>query len=169
MKVLMLTPYLPFPPSSGGQIRSYNLLKYLSKKHEITLFCYIRSREEEKFIPLLKKYCTKIRVFKRRPAWHPLNILLAGLSPYPFLVCIYLSRAFRKAVSVELKENRYELIHAETFYVMTNIPSTRIPTLLVEQTIEYLVYKHFVDNLKNIFLRALLGIDVAKLKFWEKS
>lgn len=169
MKVLMLTPYLPFPPSSGGQIRSYNLLKHLSKKHEITLFCYIRNSEEEKFIPELKKYCKKIRVFKRRPAWHPLNIMLAGFTPYPFLVSIYLSSEARKAVSAELKGNHYDLIHAETFYVMTNISKTSIPTLLVEQTIEYLVYKHFVDNLKNSVLRALLGIDVAKLKYWERA
>ena len=169
MKILMLTPYLPFPPSSGGQIRSYNLIKQLSKKHDITLFCYIRSSAEEKFVPELKKYCKKVRVFTRRPAWHPLNIMLAGLSPYPFLVCIYLSGAFRKAVDEELKSNKYDLIHAETFYVMTNIPKTQIPTLLVEQTIEYLVYKHYVERIENISLRRLLSFDVGKLKFWETA
>lgn len=167
MKILMLTPYLPFPPSSGGQIRSYNLIKQLSKKHEITLFCYIRSRREEEFVPELEKYCKKVRVFVRRKAWHPLNILLAGFTQYPFLVCIYLSRVFHKAVSAELSQNHYDLIHAETFYVMTNIPKTNIPTLLVEQTIEYLVYKHYVEGIKNFFMRWFLSIDVAKLRFWE--
>jgi len=169
MKILMLTPYLPFPPSSGGQIRSYNLIKQLSKKHEITLFCYIRSSKEEKFVPELKKYCKKLIVFKRRPAWNPLNIILAGITPYPFLVCIYLSFAFRKAVSAELKNNKYDLIHAETFYVMTNIPKTNIPTLLVEQTIEYLVYKHYVEGLKRPLLKWALSFDVNKLRFWETS
>lgn len=168
MKILMLTPYLPFPPSSGGQIRSYNLIKQLSKKHDITLFCYIRNREEEKFIPELKKYCKKIRVFGRRRAWSPINVILAGLTQYPFLVCIYLSQDFKNAVSAELTGSNYDLIHAETFYVMTNIPKTRTPTLLVEQTIEHLVYKHYVENLKNPLLRWLLSIDVAKLRYWEK-
>lgn len=169
MKILMLTPYLPFPPSSGGQIRSYNLIKQLSKKHEITLFCYIRNNKEEKYIPELKKYCKKIRVFQRRKAWNPLNVLLAGLTQYPFLICIYLSPAFRKAVSEEISGDKYDLIHAETFYVMTNIPKTNIPTLLVEQTIEYLVYKHYVQGLKNPLMRWLLSIDVAKLRFWETN
>ena len=169
MKILMLTPYLPFPPSSGGQIRSYNLLKQLSKKHEITLFCYIRRNEERKFIPEFQKYCKKIRVFERRQAWNPLNLILAGASPYPFLVCIYLSPRFRKAVAEELAEGSYDLIHSETFYVMTNIPKTKIPILLVEQTIEYLVYKHYVQSLGNPILRWLLSIDVGKLRFWETS
>lgn len=165
----MLTPYLPFPPSSGGQIRSYNLLKQLSKKNEVTLFCYIRRDSERKYIPELQKYCKRIQVFKRRQAWNPLNVILAGITAYPFLVCIYLSRQFRRAVAEELSRGEYDLIHAETFYVMTNIPETKIPILLVEQTIEYLVYKHYVENLKNPLLRWLLSIDVAKLRFWETS
>jgi glycosyltransferase involved in cell wall biosynthesis len=169
MKILMLTPYLPFPPSSGGQIRSYNLIKQLSRKHEVSLFCYIRRSEEEKYIPEVKKYCKKVMVFKRRPAWNPLNILLAGLTQYPFLICIYLSNIFRKAVETELKNNKYDLIHAETFYVMTNIPETKTPILLVEQTIEYLVYKHYVEGIKNRFLKWILSIDVSKLKFWETN
>ena len=37
MKILMVTPYVPYPPSSGGQIRTFNLLKHLSEKNEITL------------------------------------------------------------------------------------------------------------------------------------
>jgi len=168
MKILMLTPYLPYPPSSGGQVRSYNLIKQLYKKHDITLFCYIRDDKERKFIPELKKYCKKVTVFKRRQAWAPLNVLLAGISLYPFLVAIYLSKSFRASVDEELKKEQYDLIHAETFYVMTNIPKTALPTILVEQTIEYLVYQHFV---KNMFLplKFLLGVDVAKLKFWERS
>jgi glycosyltransferase involved in cell wall biosynthesis len=50
---------------------------------------------------------------------------------------------------------------------MPHLPKTNIPTLLVEQTIEYLVYKHVVENQAPFFLRPFLAIDVAKLKFWE--
>lgn len=165
----MLTPYLPFPPSSGGQIRSYNLIKQLYKKHDITLFCYIRDDKERRFVPILSKYCKKVVVFKRRKAWNPINIFLAGITPYPFLVAIYLSRTFGSTITKELKRAHYDLIHAETFYVMTNIPKTSMPIILVEQTIEYLVYQHFVRSIKIPFLRFLLGIDVAKLKFWERN
>jgi len=50
---------------------------------------------------------------------------------------------------------------------MPHIPKTLIPILLVEQTIEYLVYSHFADEFKIPFLRPLLQIDVAKMKHWE--
>lgn len=166
----MLTPYLPFPDSSGGQIRSYNLIKDLSKKHDITLFSLIKDDSEKQFISELEKYCKEVKVFKRsKSPWTLRNILLTGFGPYPFLVIRNLSPKEKAAVSEEILKNKYDLIHAETFYVMPHIPKTNIPILLVEQTIEYLVYKHYVESLKNIFIRILYSIDVAKLRFWETS
>lgn len=170
MKILMLTPYLPFPDSSGGQIRSYNLIKDLSRKHDITLFSLIKDDEEKRFVSELEKYCKKVSVFKRsKSPWTIRNILLTGFGPYPFLVIRNLSPKEKGAVKEEIQKNKYDLIHAETFYVMPHIPETKIPILLVEQTIEYLVYQHFVKGIKNFFVRWLLSIDVAKLRFWETS
>jgi len=167
MKILMLTPYLPYPLHSGGQIRSYHLIKNLSKKNEITLFSFIRSREEEQYIPELKKFCKTVKIFYRRPAWSPVNILLSGITYYPFLVCIYLSQSFNRAITQAIKQENFDLIHTETFYVMPNIPKTNIPIILVEQTIEHMVYKHFTDEFKWKLLLPLLMIDVKKIKYWE--
>ena len=164
----MLTPYLPFPPSSGGQIRSFNLIQHLSKDHEITLYSLIKSDDERRFVPKLEKYCKRVHVFKRsKSPWTLRNILLTGFGPYPFLVIRNLSPKEKTALKNDISKNKYDLIHAETFYVMPHIPKTNIPILLVEQTIEYLVYKHYVESVKNLPFRLLLSVDVAKLKFWE--
>ena len=56
MKILMLTPYLPYPLLSGGQIRSYNLLKNLAKKHQITLVALIKHDDEKKYIANIAQY-----------------------------------------------------------------------------------------------------------------
>jgi len=169
MKILMLTPYLPYPLYSGGQIRSYNLLKNLAKKHQVTLFSFIRSNQEKQYIKELTKYCHKVKVFKRRQAWDLRNIAIAALTPYPFLVSIYLSRSLRSHIAKELASADYDLIHAETFYVMPNLPrGAKLPTLLVEQTIEYLVYQRFVETFKFLPLKPLLYFDVLKIKLWEK-
>ncbi len=126
MKVLMLTPYLPYPLVSGGQIRTYNLLKNLAKNHEITLFALIKDESERAHLAELKKYCAKIRLFKRTKNPFVLrNILLAGFSPYPFVVTRNLPIGMRAAVKAELHKKKYDLIHAETFYMMPNIPPTQ--------------------------------------------
>jgi len=166
----MITPYLPYPLVSGGQIRTYNLLKNLAPKHQITLASFIRDDSERKYLNKLQPYCQKVIIFKRRKAWSPLNILLAGITPFPFLVSIYFDISVRQQIQLELKSENYDLIHAETFYVMPNIPKTQIPIFLVEQVIEYLVYQRFVEGLPiwAFFLRPFLFLDVVKIKWWER-
>ncbi len=168
MKILMLTPYLPYPPSSGGQVRSYNLIKNLSSNNEITLFSLIKNESERKYVHELQKYCKKVKVFNR-PAkpWTLKNILRTGLSRFPFLVIRNLSEEERRAVKEELSLEKYDLIHAETFYVMPHIPETTVPVLLVDQTIEFQVYLHYVKNHRLLFVKPLLYIDVFKIKYWE--
>ena len=168
MKILMLTPYLPYPPSSGGQVRSYNLIKNLAKDHQITLFSLIKDNNELKYIKELEKFCRKVKVFKRPgEPWTLRNILRTGFGLYPFLVIRNLVPKEKEAVEKELNQNDYDLIHAETFYVMPHIPKTKVPILLVEQTIEYQVYQHYVQSKSFWLLKQLLNIDVAKIRFWE--
>ena len=168
MKILMLTPYLPYPLLSGGQIRTYNLLKKLSHKHQITLFALIKSEEEKQYVKELEKYCHKVRVFKRSEKPFTLkNIFKTIFSSFPFLVIRNQAEGSLEAVRREIAQQDYDLIHAETFYMMPHIPACKIPIILVEQTIEYLGYESYAKKAP-FFLRPLLNIDVRKIHHWEK-
>ncbi|MEK7112081.1 MAG: glycosyltransferase family 4 protein [Patescibacteria group bacterium] len=165
----MLVPYLPNTATSGGQTRWYNIIKYLSKKHDITLFSLVKDVSEEKFIPELKKYCKKVMVFERpKKPWTLRNVLLSVFGPFPLLVIRNLSLEERRAVSEELANEKYDLIHAETFYVMPHLVRTDVPTILVEQTIWHDVYKHHVETKVPLLLRPFYMYDVFKVKYWER-
>ena len=168
MKILMLTPYLPYPLLSGGQIRTYNLLKQLADKHEITLFALIKDSQEKKYIKDIEPFCKKIKVFKRSSkAFTIKNILKTAFSSFPFLVIRnYVPEAVR-VVKQELSSQQYDLIHSETFYMMPHIPQTKTPILLVEQTIEYLGYESYAEKVF-LPLRILLNYDVHKIRKWER-
>ena len=168
MKILMITPYVPFPPSSGGQIRTLNLLKYLSQKNEITLVCLYKFETEKKYFNQLKPYCKKI-FFCRRPEnpWTFKTIFGSVFSLNPFLVVRNFSLEAKEVLEELFHRENFDVIHVETFYVMPFLPKTKIPILLVEQTIEYKVYQHFVKSLPQYF-QPLFFIDILKLKFWER-
>lgn len=171
MNILMLTPYLPYPLVSGGQIRTYNLLKQLHKKHKITLFSYIRKDEERTYIEQLAPYCESIRVFKRAPVWTIKNIFGSQFSFNPLLMTLYRSKTLEDAIVREIATKKYNLIHAETFYMMPNIPQSNLPTILVVQTIEHLGYKEFTRGLSGIkkIIQPFLYWDVRKIKHWEEK
>ncbi len=164
----MLTPYLPYPPASGGQIRTLYLLKYLAQNHSITLVALYKDDKEKKFAKHLKSYCQEIHLCKRpKKPWHINNIFKSVFTNLPFLIVRNYSKEAVIKVKQLLASAEFDIIHAETFYIMPHIPETKVPVLLVEQTIEYKVYQHFIKTLPWI-LRWPLTIDILKLQNWEK-
>jgi glycosyltransferase involved in cell wall biosynthesis len=165
-QILMITPYIPRLSQSGGQNSSFYSIKYLSPDNDITLICL---SPDEEGLDDVKKYCSKVVVVKRGKTWDPKKVLMAGFSPYPFLVVKHINKNFRKAIQYELDNNSFDLIHCDCFYPMPNIPKTKVPIVLVDLTVEYNVYKHYVETVtgwKKI-LKPFLWIDVLKLKYWE--
>lgn len=170
----MLTPYVPYPPASGGQIRTLNLLKYLSKNNEITLVSLYKNERDKQYIPALQSYCKHIYLCKRpEKPWQLRTIWKAITSSDPFLIVRNYSEEAKKTVDRLLKQEDFDVIHAETFYIMPHIETSSIPIFLVEQTIEYKVYQHFVNSLP-FFIRPLFMLDIKKLKkaeqyYWKKA
>jgi polysaccharide biosynthesis protein PslH len=173
MKILMISSFLPFPLYSGGHIRLYNLIRQLSKKHEITLVCEKRPNQTERDVIEMGKICNSVLTVERKLQWSIKNIVKTGFSKNCFLVTGHNSSEMKKIIKDELEKNKYDLIHVETFYVMQNLPKTSLPIVLIEHNVEYLVYKRYVEN-ASALLRPLLSIDILKLKsqeinFWKQA
>lgn len=47
MKVLWVVPHVPYPPTDGGRVRSYYLLREVARRHRVRLDCGGRSMEAE--------------------------------------------------------------------------------------------------------------------------
>ncbi len=168
MKILLISSFLPFPLHSGGQVRLYNLIKELSKRHKITLICEIRPHQTKKDIAEVATFCEAVHVVPRRKQWSLKNIARSGYSLYPFLLNGHTLLEMKQKIVEVLRDTRFDLIHIETFYVFQNLPKTYLPTVLVEHNIEYEVYQRFA-NTAPIVVRPLLMADIWKIKYWEKK
>ncbi len=168
MKILLVSSFLPYPLFSGGHIRLYNLIKYLSKRHEITLICEKRTTQSEKDIEKLKEFCKTVITVKRKKQWSTTNILMSGFSMNPFLIVGHTLPEMKQKITEQMQKEKFDLVHVETSYVFQNIPTTNLPIILVEHNIEYLVYKRFADH-AFFLIRPFLYIDVQKLKNIEKK
>ncbi len=59
-KILIISPYFPYPPRDGGKVRLYNLIKHLSKENEIYLLAYIEPEASMESVSLAKKFCKDV-------------------------------------------------------------------------------------------------------------
>ena len=60
MRILMLTPYLPFPPHAGGRIRMLELLRFLKPRHEVTVVSFIFDEDEMQWVKALSVECNRV-------------------------------------------------------------------------------------------------------------
>ncbi len=168
MKVLFVSALLPYPLYSGGQIRTYQLLARAAKKHEITLFSFIREKEEINYRRELS-FCRRVEVVYRGGAWQPQYVASAVLGKYPLLLATYHHQEMRQSLAKELARESYDVIHLEPFYVWPSLPPTNLPVVAAEHNIEYQVYEDYVRRFPVAPLRPLLYWDVIKLRFWEQK
>jgi glycosyltransferase involved in cell wall biosynthesis len=167
MNILFISAVLPYPLTSGGQIRMYQLLKRLSKKHSITLLSFIRGEKEKAYLKELS-FLKRVETIHRGKALQ-LKYLIGALGNYSWLLSTYNNTEMRNLIRDHLATNEYDLIHIEPFYVYPSLPKTSVPIVTCEHNVEYAVYEQFVRKLSFAFFRPLLFLDVVKTRIWEES
>lgn len=78
-KILYLSHRIPYPPNKGDKIRSFNEIKYLSKRYDVDLITLADDPGDLKYKKDLKKYCRHVEVF-------PLNTIKAKIKGFLSLV-----------------------------------------------------------------------------------
>ncbi len=168
MKVLYISAVYPWPLTSGGQVRMYNLLKRLSTHHEITLLPFIRDSSEVAYdthLPFLKKVIPVMR----GKAFQPKYLIPGILGASSMLSTTYDNAKMRQLIESELANGEYDLVHIEPFYVIPSLPKTMaVPLVVGEHNIEYDVYQQFAVR-QPPYLRPLLIRDSTRIRKEEES
>lgn len=164
----MLTPYLPYPPVSGGRSRTYNLVKHLREDYAITLVCFGRPEETALDYAPLASLCELV-VVDRDPSpgtWQA--AILSLTTPKPITMRLYSNAAMRAAVKTVLDERGTSVVHVESFYMMQNLPEDlTIPVLLSEPAVEYLVWGKYAWIAEPWFTRPGIALEAFKMRLVE--
>lgn len=174
MKIIFITYDLPYPLSSGGKIRAFQMLKALSARYEITLFSYVRTDPDPGQIAELRKYCSEIRLYKRQKVWSLGHFLRAGFSVLPGTIALYVCPKLKQDLLTELKTGNYAAVHFESYYSSLYLPEVNaqgVKTILGTENIEFELYRKFVVSLPLLALplKAFLYFDLGKMRRFEEN
>ncbi|MBY6037227.1 glycosyltransferase [Fictibacillus nanhaiensis] len=167
MKILYITPRLPFPPTKGDQLRSYNQLKGLKRLgHDIHLISF----SNNKTIPYeLELLCKNISVVPLNKLEAIKNFLLSLYKRMPLQVSLYLSKEFEQTIHKAIQMNKYDIVHNQLVRTLPYYSVIKdIPNVM-----------DFVDSislnlnrriaLKKSFLNMLFKYEASKIYEMEKQ
>ncbi len=68
MRILFLSSWYPYPPDNGSRIRVFNLIKQLSRKHDIALLSFSRDgKVTEERLEAMQEYCFRVQTVPLAP------------------------------------------------------------------------------------------------------
>ena len=109
MKILYISPKIPYPLYDGGKLRAFNQIKHLSKTFEIKSLSFIDSTIELEKINELKKYCS-IETIKWSKYRALLNCFFGMFLKQPLRVSLFKNKKFRKKAFKLTKESDFVII-----------------------------------------------------------
>jgi glycosyltransferase involved in cell wall biosynthesis len=122
MKVLFVVTRPPFPPWRGDQVRSYNLLRHLARRHDITL---VIAGPTPPGMVLAAASALGVRV-RHLPTTRPGGLLRLGRILWdrrPVQVFPFTGRRHRREVAVLAAE--HDLVHGQLLRVAPMLPGDR--------------------------------------------
>jgi glycosyltransferase involved in cell wall biosynthesis len=169
MNVLLLTQVLPYPPDSGPKVKTWNVLKYLAQRHEVTLVSFVRGDQSDD-VRHLEKYCHAVHtVPMQRGAWRDLwYMALSVLKNEPFLMVRDDRAAMRDLVDRLALETDFDIAHADQMNMAQY--AARVPgalKILDAHNALWLLYKRLWRTMESGPRKWLLGRDYRLLKRYE--
>jgi sugar transferase (PEP-CTERM/EpsH1 system associated) len=139
MRILVMTPSVPYPPMWGFNIRVFNILRRLSARNRVSLLCYQGAEPDTQALQTLGEICEHIFTVpdvERSIAERRLLQARAVLSPGSFHLRRYVSAPMQARLTQVLAEDRYDLVQVESS-AMAGFDFGNTPVILDEHNLEY--------------------------------
>jgi len=168
-KVLFLSPQLPYPPVSGGVIKSWRLVEFLSRKYELSVATFLKNDEKKDLKTFLNKVSLADHYFEeidiQRTA---LNLVKSNLLLQPLNLYRNRSATFRKAIQKLIRNSDAIFVdHYEMFqYVPENYKGK---VILHQHNCEYLIWDRFAELETNPLKRTALKNQAFWIRNYEKK
>lgn len=114
MRILLVAPIFPYPPSIGSAVITLNQLRVLSQRHRIDLISF-KNRTNSSDLSELTRWCNKIELVERPSRWRVLLSMLSRLliDPHPD-ISRFRSAAMSRVVAAHLSDGHYDVVLFQT-------------------------------------------------------
>lgn len=170
MRVLVVDEEVPFPLNTGKRIRTWNLLRRLKDRHEITYLSWGKGE-----MPADGHGVHFLNLGRNLPAMKGpgfyAGLLGNLLSPLPYSVQRHAGEAMKQAVRDLVAREKFDLIHCEwTPYVEAVREVMRhCPTVLSAHNVEAKIWERYLKTETNPLKKEYIRIQHRKFDRFERD
>lgn len=170
MKILMLSPWLPYPPNWGFAKRVFHILEVLGRRHDITLVAFSAGGDAE-HVRMLEPYCAAVHTVPA-PSFalgKRVAQVASLLSPASFQRRTSYSPAMQRTLDTLAAGAPFDIIHVESSQMACYRFDPRSVLILDEHNIEYELYYRMYQTEAALVRRWFSWLEYYKFKREETA
>lgn len=142
MRIAVFTPYYPYPPDTGGKIRSYHLLRALAARFEVDVFVpYHGAPPDAAALSGLQAFCHDILLTPLQKSWRTRDRLARVLAPLPRSVDHFYTPESLAGAQQRLQTGAYQVVIADEICMTPYAElAPTLPRLVLRQKVDSLHY-----------------------------
>lgn len=180
MRVLLVSPFVPYPPVSGGKLRIYELASALkSEQVELYLLARARNKEECSFEAPLKEVFQGVRIVMI-PQPSLLQKVMRGskffMKGLPLIMAGYYFDEFARELNIWLREKDFDCIHLEFSFLLPYIQACashlKHRTIVAMQNVEAMRFRRiaaYLSAFSNPFKKVFSYLDASRIFDMERK
>ncbi len=171
MKILFLSPTVPYPLTDGGRIRVFNLLKQIALNNDITLLALETQTSDTSSVTHIEQLGIKVHLVQNSATLPRLSLrtlISACINRQPITVARYNVPAYRQKLKELLISGTYDLVHYEMFHTAQFYNQTDLPSVLSQQNVDSAIWHRLTGETKNIFYKCAYWTQQRAFQRYER-
>ncbi len=168
-KILFLTPTLPYPPVSGGVIKSNKLVEFLSMRYTLSVACFLKNEDPDFQDEFLQQIT--LHAFHAETLNVPRNIknlIISNLQGIPLNLYRNKSASFDKKIRQIIHD--YDIVFCDHYVMFQYIPKDFKGKIILHQhNCEYLIWLRYANIEKSIFKKLALYNQAMRIRQYETA
>ncbi|MCB0801838.1 MAG: glycosyltransferase [Flavobacteriales bacterium] len=167
-KILFLTTQLPYPPTSGGTVKSWNYVMHLARNYSLSVACLLKD-DDEKYE---KEFLSSVNLdnYISEPLNTPrsaINLLKSYFSAPCLNVFRNQSNSFNK--KIEAASLSADIILVDHYEVFQFVPKNyKGKVIMHTHNAEFMLWQRMADLCNNPFKKIVLSLEASRVKKYEK-
>jgi glycosyltransferase involved in cell wall biosynthesis len=164
-----------WPSTTGGRVRSLQIVSALSRRHRVTLVTTHGPGDDPEGLARRLPDCHQVvsipyEVPKRGASNFPLALARSWLSSFPVDLWKWRVGAVRERVESLIVRDRIDVVVSDFLFAAPNVPlGGPTPVVLFEHNVEYLIWQRLSALERNPVKRLLFEIEWRKLRDKESE